>query len=761
MKIAATVSLIAAVAVALMWWAVQSQWDYESAQAVATASERNDNLAVAFDQFATRTLQGANTLTSFVRSETEKVGPQRAIERLKQEALIGTGGFFDGVGILDKSGRLIATAERGSWPQLNFSEREHFKVHLESDKVGLFIGKPVESRILKKLIIPVTRRINDEHGHFDGIVVVQIAPERFTEFYQSARLTEDDFIALIGTDGTIRATGAGRHETVGRDVSATTLFRAASTSGAGSLITSGRFMSGEPRVVSFRHLYNFPLFVAVSTSKSQILFEARQRHQRAALIAASITMGVVLLLGLFLQATRKSENALEAALSTQGRLKHLSMHDPLTGFLNRFGLDEEADDFLSCSLERGAIVGCFFIDLDNFKRQNDAHGHELGDQILINFAQKLKNLLPPTALLSRIGGDEFIVLLMDPDKSGAQIISGAETLVESFTLPILLDPCDITVTASIGISFFPGHGETFSDLLRHADIAMYAAKKAGRSTYNVYTPGGDTGIAENLRLEEELRKALRLDQFELHYQPKIDMRSGTPSGLEALIRWRHPQLGVISPAVFIPIAEHSGLILPISEWVLRTTCLQIRDWIDRGLDPGPVAVNVSALQFRQAKFVEVVKNILAQNRVPASLLELEITESMVIDRPEEAIQTLRGLKGAGIHLALDDFGTGYSNLQYLKRFPLDSLKVDRSFVRDLLTSDDAKAIAGAIISLGRNLGLSVVAEGVEHHAQAAFLLSQGCTTCQGFLFALPMPAAECEAWLRRLSIGTERLPAIA
>lgn len=443
------------------------------------------------------------------------------------------------------------------------------------------------------------------------------------------------------------------------------------------------------------------------------------------------------------------ENITERRKS-DARIEYLATHDALTDLPNRNLLADRAEQLIEHSQRTGLGLSLLFIDLDNFKYLNDAYGHVVGDRVLQSVAAELKALLRAGDTIARLGGDEFVVLLADLTDATLDSSAVARGILQRFASALPLDDREITVTASIGISVHPTDGTTLDELLKHADAAMYRAKGAGRSGYQFYSADMSARANERVIIESELRRALRLDQFEVHYQPQVDLGGQAIVGMEALVRWRHPELGEVSPGRFIPIAEESGLINLIGRSVLRTACTQVRSWQRAGLETVPVAVNISAAQLRHPDFVGTVDDVLLETGIDPSLLELEITESIMMDRTEVVISRLNELKDLGVVLAIDDLGTGYSSLAYLKAFPLDLLKIDRSFVSGLPGDPNAAAIARAIVALGHSLGLTVLAEGVETEEQARFLRHLGCERAQGFLYSKALPADEAAKWLGRM-----------
>jgi diguanylate cyclase (GGDEF)-like protein/PAS domain S-box-containing protein len=421
------------------------------------------------------------------------------------------------------------------------------------------------------------------------------------------------------------------------------------------------------------------------------------------------------------------------------RFDYLAHHDQLTNLPNRLALDGHLGNLLEGAVPGINRLALLIIDLDNFKTVNDSLGHQAGDRLLAEIARRVAAEMDRAKRLFRLGGDEFVVVCDQLDGDNA-VVTLIERLVRAIGEPCDIDGHLLHSTSSIGISLYPEDGRDSLSLIRNADAAMYAAKAAGRNRHQFFDASMNAAANKRLHLESELWRALAENQLILHYQPQIDLLSGEVVGVEALVRWCHPVRGMIAPADFIPVAEECGLILPLGHWVLMTACRQVRSWLDAGIDMGEMAVNISAHQFRQPDFVRTVQGVLAETGLPAERLELEITESTVMHGVDSAIQTLAQLKAMGVRLAIDDFGTGYSSLSYLRRFPLDRLKIDRSFLADVDTDSDAASLVTSIVMLGRSLGLQLVAEGVENFAQAEFLRTLECERVQGFHFYEPVAA---------------------
>jgi diguanylate cyclase (GGDEF)-like protein/PAS domain S-box-containing protein len=428
-------------------------------------------------------------------------------------------------------------------------------------------------------------------------------------------------------------------------------------------------------------------------------------------------------------------------IDSERRLAFLAQFDPLTGLANRTLLADRFSQMIVQARRRGTPLGVLFIDLDDFKLVNDRLGHSAGDVLLAETALRLQAAVRSGDTVARISGDEFAVVLADlarPDDAAVV----AQKILDRLAEPFALSGEQTFVTASIGIAAFPGDGGDVETLLGAADAAMYRAKQSGRNAYQFFTAEITQRTRARAQLAFELRRALERGEFALAYQPKFDLASGQACGAEALLRWMHPERGVVSPAEFIPVLEDTGLIVQVGEWVIRRACEDLKLWIGCGLQPMPVAINLSARQFRQKDLDARIRALVDAAGVDPALLELEITESQLMEDPEHAIRIMRSLRDGGIRIAIDDFGTGYSSLAYLTRFPVKSLKIDRSFVADVFSDHADAAIVRTIIEMAHQLGFTVVAEGVETDRQAAFLRQFGCEQAQGFLFARPMAAAD-------------------
>ena len=444
---------------------------------------------------------------------------------------------------------------------------------------------------------------------------------------------------------------------------------------------------------------------------------------------------------------RVVEARTEGLEAANKQLRHIASHDALTGLPNRVLLDDRLSQAVAHAQSDGHSFAVALFDLDRFKVVNDSLGHRAGDQLIKEVAHRLAGIARSTDTVGRLGGDEFL-FIMDrlAKREDAELI--ARRAVKALQTPIRLDGVDLHTSASIGIAMFPADGRNAETLIANADAAMYCAKQRGRNNIQLYAAGMNSATQERVKLESELHQALSLKQFELHYQPKVDTKTGLIHGAEALVRWRHPQRGLVPPGEFIPLAESCGLIDSIGEWVVRESCRQARAWQLEGLQPLRVAVNLSAFQFRHGNLLQMIREALQAAQLEPRFLEVEITESALMSDPEESVTILEQLSRMGVVVSVDDFGTGYSSMSYLRRFPIDKLKIDRGFIAELISRADDASIVRAIVSLAHSLRLKVVAEGVETREQLDLLKSLGCDQYQGFCFSPAVPAPQFATLLR-------------
>ena len=472
------------------------------------------------------------------------------------------------------------------------------------------------------------------------------------------------------------------------------------------------------------------------------------------LITGSITVVILIVIGIavwmlahdYRSALDELARENERVKNAKTHIEHMAMHDPLTGLCNRMMAQRNFDNLFRDARARQNLLGIIFIDLDNLKPINDSLGHQAGDQILKEVALRLLSYTKDADRVCRYGGDEFIVF-MPHIQTAEQVSQASLEILQLVSENYLYRNIEIFCTCSIGIALAPQDGDDLDTLIKKADIAMYHSKDSGRNSFRFFNPAISRNMLEHISLISGMRKALQENQFSLHYQPKINLQTNEICGLEALLRWHHPEQGYISPATFIPLAESSGLIIQLGEWVIIEACEQAKRWYDQGLLEFAVAVNISSIQFKRGNIDTIVLGSLAASGLPPQYLELELTESLLIEDSERLSTTLSALRAEGVHLSIDDFGTGYSNLGYLKKFEVEALKIDQSFVRKMDDQTGDAAIVRAIIQMSASLGLKTIAEGVEDASTAALLRSLGCTQAQGYYWARPMPADEVPGFI--------------
>lgn len=449
----------------------------------------------------------------------------------------------------------------------------------------------------------------------------------------------------------------------------------------------------------------------------------------------------------------KMNNELSEALYQK---EYMAYHDVLTGLPNRKLFEERATKVFSVANNQGNMVAILFLDLDRIKNINDSMGHTCGDLLIQEVSDRLQAVLRDSDIISRQGGDEFTVLL-NRISQHEDVVKAVGRIFTAIRKPYQLNGQEIIVTGSIGISLYPADGETVENLIKHAETAMYRAKESGGDNFQFYTPEMNRNLSKKLIMEYALRKAIDREEFIVHYQPQVETLTRNIVGMEALIRWVHPEFGLVPPLEFIPLAEETGLIVPIGEWVLRTACRQAKKWQDDGYSDLKLSVNLSLMQFRQDNLVDVIRDILEETSFDPRLLELEITESIALYNEKQVVDKLMDIRRLGVQFAIDDFGTGYSSLSYLKKFPINTLKIDKVFIRDIMKDTDDEALIAAIISMAGKMKFNVIAEGVETEVQFSFLSDLECDEVQGYLFSKPLPPEQFLEYLKSYTTDAKAL----
>jgi diguanylate cyclase (GGDEF)-like protein len=663
---------------------------------------------------------------------------------LKEKGLLPPDLLFV-VTIADRRGNILDSTR--AIDRHNIADQDYFRVQIDRDTLG--VGQPPRGPT-GDAPLQFSRRLIDANGDFDGIVAVWIDANYFVSGYDAAKLGQRGVLSLIGSDHVVKVMRSGESLSSGA-----TIDYGGALQDPDALATSVPLsISSWDRVRRWtvaRELYGFPLAVLVGLSSDEQMAPAHRlagayvRWAALASILAAMLIALLWRMSWRLEQSRLREA--EAKVNHAQRVEYLAFHDALTGLPNRSLFSKLLAQSISEAARYDTRLAVAFLDLDRFKRINDTLGHEAGDRLLADVALRLKSCIRDSDTVARLGGDEFVVLLpQSSDADGAATV--AQKILASLAAPFMLMGQELRVTASIGISSYPQDGLDEQTLTKNADIAMYQAKAEGRNNFQFYSEKLNANSLERLTLESSLRHALRRHELRLHYQAKRDIATGRITGMEALLRWEHPDLGMVAPMRFIPIAEETGLILPIGNWVIRSACAQNVAWQQQGLPALIIAVNLTERQFANERLLSDVLSILEDTGMDPHLLELEIPESMLIHQVVDTLQILTGLKAAGIRIAIDDFGVGFSSLATLQRFPLDTIKIARSLVGDLGGTAKDTELADAVIAMGKALSLTVVAQGVETREQADFLRQHACDELQGFYFNRPLDAAEFGRLLR-------------
>ncbi|MFW6193309.1 MAG: putative bifunctional diguanylate cyclase/phosphodiesterase [Gemmatimonadota bacterium] len=625
---------------------------------------------------------------------------------------------------------------------------------------SLIVGRPVTSDSVDgdQQRLQFSRGLVAPDGSPRGVAVVEVDPSFFVSGYETSRLGERGVLGVLGTEGVFRVRRTGERVSTGDSVDYASVIQDQEATETRVVLTESPW-DGVRRYTSARQLFEFPLAVVVGLSEQEQLAGVEARSRTYLQRAGGASLLLILVIGalgrMSWKLDRIREREAEASVAHARRVEHLAYHDGLTGLPNRSFLSRLLERSISRARRYDRRLAVLFLDLDRFKKINDTLGHEAGDHLLREVADRLESTLRDSDTVARMGGDEFVVLVPElEDEAQAAEVAGK-------MLDVLREPLDLLgqkfhVTGSIGISLYPADGEDEQTLMKNADIAMYEAKEGGKNDFRFYSEEMSGSSRERLQLESSLRRALENEEFELHYQARRDLDSDRITGMEALLRWRHPELGLVEPLEFIPLAEETGFIVPIGRWVLETACRQNVAWHEEGLPRLSVAVNLSARQFFDGNLIDDIRGVLERTGMDAELLELEICESVLTRDADRTLQILEGLKKIGVKITIDNFGTGYSSLSVLRRFPLDSVKVDRLFIRDSSTDRVERDVTDAIVAMGRSLSSSLVAQGVETREQADYLREHACDEVQGFYFNRPVPADDVSALFDVRDVETGR-----
>jgi diguanylate cyclase (GGDEF)-like protein len=706
----------------------------ERANAARAATTAALELVNTYEAQVVRALREIDQTLKIVKYAYETEGAGAALSDLNARTLLPPELLFV-VSIVNTDGVVMASSRSAEAPSVI---EPGFQQKLRSD--ALWIDQPRRGKPSGEWTLKFGRALNAADGSLAGAVVVAVDASYFVSGYDPSILGQKGLLGLLGTDGVFRVRRTGDTVTAGEAIDyATAVPGADQYDPRVSLVDNGG--DGIRRYTGTQQLYAFPLAVIAGLSEEEQMAAAR-RDAQVYLWRAGIGSGLFILFTSILgrmswQLSRVRVRENEAKLTHALRIEYLAYHDGLTALPNRSLFNKLLSQAVSQAQRYHRQLAVAFIDLDRFKQINDTLGHEAGDQLLQEVANRLKACLRESDTVARLGGDEFVVLLteLEEEKYAATV---AQKIIAAIASPFVLLGQEFRVTASIGISTYPLDGSDEQTLTKNADIAMYQAKEDGKNNFQFYSAKLNANSLERLTLESSLRHALERREFRLFYQAKRDMANVRITGMEALLRWEHPDLGMVAPMQFIPVAEETGLIVPIGKWVLHTACLQNVAWQKQGLPRLEMAVNLTSRQFGDEHLLRDIASILKSTGMEACLLEVEIHESLLMQDIEKTLRILTDLKAMGVKIAIDDFGTGYSSLATLQRFPLDTIKIDRSYIRDITSRDENSNLAEAIIAMGKSLSLTVVAQGVETREQAEFLREHACDEVQGFYFNRPM-----------------------
>ena len=851
-------ALLGAILIGLIWLSVSLFLKNERSSAEQAAVQNSMNLTGAFEEHLSRSIWEIDRSLRLIRMQYQRNPDSFDLMTWLKSAQLFRDEILQ-VSIIDRFGRIeLNSNDMTAFRGVDLSDREHFRVHVDSKSDELFISKPVIGRTTGKWSIQLTRRIENPDGSFGGMIAASLDPAYLTHIYDRVNTGVDGHIRVIGTDGIVRAASGRVVSLLGRDMSAGRLFKRYPKETSGWHYIDGHLSDQVPRLITFRAVKNYPLIVSVGLSTREIFSRVEVERRIAYSVAAVLTLlvaavtllsirgnlqrakaqqslersnvllnttlanmphGVCMfgpdrrivlanelyssMYGLSPEQTKPGTTLLEilqariavgsspldaekyiadrldqafrpepgyhedalqdgrvfaisrrpmadggsvsvhqditAQKRAEEKISRLAHYDALTSLANRAFFMEHVKRAAERYQRRGVGFALHLLDLDRFKEVNDTLGHALGDSLLVEVAGRLRACVRPGDVVARLGGDEFTVLQTAVGEEEA--IPMAERLLQVIAQPFDLDGHRLTIETSAGIVLAPDHGLETNELLKKADLALYGAKADGRNSWRLFEPEMEREARARLTLAMDLRNAVAREQFELYYQSVVSVATGAVVGAEALIRWRDARRGLVDPASFVALAEETGLIIPLGEWILRRACTDAAGW------PAQlsVAVNLSPVQIRHGNLVEFVKGVLAETGLAPERLELEVTESVLLQRNEENLSVLYELQQLGISIALDDFGIGYSSLSYLLSFPFDKIKIDRKFVAELARRNDCGAIVSAVSSLARTLNITTTAEGVETAEQLALLKAAGCVLAQGHLFDRPRSNLEFDA----------------
>lgn len=718
----------------------------ERASADRTAAAMAMDVADTYEAQVVRALREIDHTLKMARYQINDKPAREILEDLRSEELLPPEIIFT-VSIIDARGEILDSTNRSSLPE-NVAKMDFFKRAKEQE--DMVIGQPQRDRQSDEWRLTFSRRFGEAGQRFAGIVALSVHAGYFVSGYESDALGEHGVLGLVGTDGVFRVRRTGNDISTGSTIDYNALVQDGATVDATVEVTVNRW-DDTRRYTIARKIYEFPLAIVVGLSEAEQLAPADRIESsyiwRAAMASILLVVIAALLGRLSWQLRKSRARVMEERAEHARHVEYLAYHDNLTDLPNRALFSRLFYQQMQYARRYEKRLALMFLDLDRFKAINDSLGHEAGDELLKKMGRRIGESLRETDIVARLGGDEFIMLLPEITEE-AQVTTVAGKILAAVARPFAIAEQEFRITISIGIAMFPADGEDEQTLMKNADIAMYQAKEGGKNSYRFYSEKLNTASLERRTLESSLRKALENNDFRLFYQSKQDMTTGRIAGMKALLRWQHSDLGLIPPMQFIPLAEENGLIVPIGRWVFKTACRQNLAWQKEGFPKLSMTVNISKRQFFDEDFLKDVGDTLQESGMAPELLELEITEAVLMHDIARTIRILKDLKQMRVRIAIDDFGTGYSSLSKLKDFPLDTLKINGSYIQNMIPNAEIKGLTMALIDLGKSLGFTVVAEGVESKEQADLLRTNSCDQFQGFYINKPMPPEEFASAVR-------------
>lgn len=747
---------IAILVLAAIWWTTLNTINSERTTAEHTVALSTHYLTEIYESQMMRALRDIDESLKIVKYASYAWGAKDVLPKLKAIDLLPPDLLFV-IKMTNSKGEVVVSTR--PLAMANVADQDVFQQQRQADIFS--ISRPQRDPASGTWKLNFSRRLDTPDGGFAGIVMLSVDAAYFVNGFESARLGKQGMFGLLGTDGIFRVSRSGDTVSAGGRANLTPLMMhpVSSDETASTMAKEARVAinpwDGVRRYTMAHALHGFPLAVVVGLSADEQLAATLQNKQVYLWWATAGSLLLILILAVLGYMSRQLALsrmlAIEEQVANAEHVEYLAFHDGLTTLPNRSLFSKLLDQSIKQAHRYNRQLAVLFFDLDHFKNINDSHGHEAGDHLLQEIATRVKACLRDSDTVARIGGDEFVALLPELDEE-KYVATVAKKILSAIAKPFNLSGEEFRVTASIGISTYPQDGLDEQTLTKNADIAMYQVKEAGKNNFQFYSAKLNANSLERLGLESSLRNALERNEFQLYYQTKLDIRSGQITGMEALLRWQHPDLGTVAPMKFLPIANETGLIVPIGKWVLRAACLQNVIWQNQGSPRLNMAVNMSARQFFDDHLLMDLKAILADTGMDAHLLELEITESLLMHDVEKTLQVLTGLKEMGIQIAIDNFGIGYCSLATLKHIPIDTIKIDRSFITNIARVADEVDLTKTLIAMGRMLSKTVVAQGVETKQQAEYLRQNACDEFQGFYLNKPIPAEQMTQLLRTVDI---------